>query len=286
VCGMGADLFARFPALVAQADEILGYSLEELCLVDDGARLRQTSYCQPALFVVEALGFLAHAADAVGPPPDAFAGHSVGEYAALFAAGVLDFGTGLRLVRRRGELMAECGPGSMAALLGLELPEIEALLAAAGLTELDIALHNAPGQYAVAGPDHAIDELSDAAFDHGARCIRLNVSGPFHSRYMQPAADAFSDELSTASLRDPQVQVITNATGLPVRSVAFAVDSLIEQLTSPVLWRESIEYLLGRGDLDFVEIGPGATLTGMVTRIRDGFEPERPPSRVPAKRAS
>jgi len=269
--GMGAELFGRYPELVACADEVLGWSVEQRCCEDPGGLLARTDFCQPALYVVETLGLLQAAADGA-EEVDAVLGHSVGEYAALTAAGSLDFETGLRLVHRRGQLMAAAGGGSMAALLSLELAEVQGLLASHGLHALDIALHNAPGQYAVAGPDAEVDRLVDIAFDLDVRCVRLNVSGPFHSRYMSVAATEFADYLGTVPLHDPGLTVLANASGSPVRSAAEVARVLVAQMVSPVLFRQSVEWLLaeaaGRGErFEFVEIGPGSTLTGMVGRI-------------------
>ncbi|MCD9878921.1 ACP S-malonyltransferase [Streptomyces guryensis] len=263
--GMGRELFARYPELVAQADEELGYSIERCCIEDPRGELRNTRLAQPALYVVEALAYLQHRQD--HPEPDVLMGHSVGEYAALFAAGVFDFATGLRLVRRRGELMADGTPGTMAALLGLDLPEVQDLLERSELTELDVALHNAPGQVALAGPEEAVDRLVDVAAAADVRCVRLNVSGPFHSRYMRRAAQGFAEELARIEIAAPRIPVVANATALPHEPGRVA-DALVAQITRPVLWRESVERLLADGDLTFVELGPGTTLTGMVQRIR------------------
>ncbi|MEU9238528.1 ACP S-malonyltransferase [Streptomyces sp. NPDC048385] len=265
--GMGHELFAEYPELVAQADEVLGYSIERLCLEDPRGELRGTRFAQPALYVVEALAWLRHRRDHT--EPDVLMGHSVGEYAALFAAGVFDFATGLRLVRRRGELMADGTPGTMAALLGLDLPEVGDLLERSELTALDVALHNAPGQVALAGPEEAVDRLVDVAAEVDVKCVRLNVSGPFHSRYMREAAQGFAAELTRVELAAPRVPVVANATAVPYEPGRVA-DALVAQITEPVLWRESVERLLDAADdeFTFVELGPGTTLTGMVQRIR------------------
>ncbi|MFI6442533.1 ACP S-malonyltransferase [Streptomyces sp. NPDC050759] len=265
--GMGSELFAEYPELVAQADEVLGYSIERRCLDDPRGELRGTRFAQPALYVVEALAWLRHRQD--HPEPDVLMGHSVGEYAALFAAGVFDFATGLRLVRRRGELMAAGTPGTMAALLGLDLPEVRDLLNGNDLTELDVALHNAPGQVALAGPEDAVDRLVDVAAEADVKCVRLNVSGPFHSRYMRQAAQGFAAELARVELAAPRVPVVANATARPHEPGRVA-DALVAQITEPVLWRESVERLLDEAgrEFTFTELGPGTTLTGMVQRIR------------------
>jgi len=263
--GMGRELFPEYPELVAEADAVLGYSIERRCLDDPQGELRSTRFAQPALYVVEALAYLRHRQD--HPEPEALMGHSVGEYAALFAAGVFDFATGLRLVRRRGELMADGTPGTMAALLGLDLPEVRDLLERSELTELDVALHNAPGQVALAGPEEAVDQLVEVAATADVKCVRLNVSGPFHSRYMRQAARGFAEELARVELAAPRIPVVANATALPHEPGRVA-DALVAQIVQPVLWRESVERFLADEESTFVELGPGTTLTGMVQRIR------------------
>lgn len=263
--GMGSELFARYPELVAQADDVLGYSIERRCVDDPQGQLRNTRFAQPALYVVEALAYLHHRQD--HPEPDMLMGHSVGEYAALFAAGVFDFATGLRLVARRGELMADGTAGTMAAVLGLDLPEVVQLLERNELTELDVALHNAPGQVALAGPEEAVDRLVEAAATADVKCVRLNVSGPFHSRYMRRAAQQFAQELQRYELAAPGIPVVANATALPHEPGGVA-DALVAQIVKPVLWRESVERLAAEGEFTFVELGPGTTLSGMVQRIR------------------
>jgi trans-AT polyketide synthase, acyltransferase and oxidoreductase domains len=155
--GMGAEVFDRFPELCAQADEALGYSVRELCLTDT-SRLRQTRHAQPALYVVGALSYLARERD--GGRPDFLAGHSLGEYGALFAAGCVDFATGLRLVTRRAELMDQAAGGTMAAVVGVDPDRLATLLAGEDLAELDVANYNSPEQVVVSGPQPAIRALS------------------------------------------------------------------------------------------------------------------------------
>lgn len=271
--GMGGELFDRFPEVVAEADAILGYSTAGLCRCNPDGALARTQYAQPALFVVETLALLAHRQDDPGPA-DYMIGHSLGEYTALHAAGVFDFGTGLRLVRRRGELMSRAGQGGMAAVLGLDGDDVTALLGRLGLHELDVALVNAPGQVAVAGPDDVIDALLEGAAEASVRCVRLNVSGAFHSRYQRDAAEEFARSLANVPLAAPAVPVIANVTARPHRPERIAED-LVRQLVQPVRWTESIEWLLAQadGDLEFIELGPGTTLTGMLRRIQAALAP-------------
>ncbi|GGT00538.1 ACP S-malonyltransferase [Nonomuraea spiralis] len=247
--GMGTGVLERYPDLCARADEILGYSVAELC--DDPVRLRQTRYVQPALFTVNALSYLAR--KEAGDRPDYLAGHSLGEYAALFAAGCFDFETGLALVKRRGELMAEASGGTMAAVLGAEPERLEKLLAGTGV---DIANYNSPEQVVLAGPKDELDALSR---DVPGKWVPLSVSVPSHSRYMEPAAAAFAEALDGVHIAEPRVPVISNVTGRPYE-VAEAAGLLRRQICNPVRWVDSLRYLMGRGVRELEEIGPGDVL--------------------------
>lgn len=259
--GMGAALFDRYPDLVAAADAQLGYSLADLCLNGPDERLRDTRYAQPALYVVEVLTYLERAARE--PAPDWFAGHSLGEYAALFAAGSLDFDTGLLLVQRRGELMSQANGGAMAAVLGPVAREIGSLLGGWGLDEVDVANDNAPEQVVLAGPAAAIDAVAQrlAAFDD-ARCVRLAVSAAFHSRAMAHAGREFGRFLGRFRLADPAVPVISNVTGRPYAPGTVA-ELLTAQISSPVRWTASMRHLLEAGEQTVAELGPGTVLTGL-----------------------
>ncbi|MEV5976428.1 ACP S-malonyltransferase [Streptomyces sp. NPDC052114] len=272
--GMGRGLFERFPRETAVADEVLGYSIEELCLTDAQRRLGRTEFTQPALYVVGALSYLERIAeDPV--PPDHVIGHSLGEYVALFAAGVFDFATGLRLVRRRGELMAAAGGGAMAAVVGVDEATVTRVLADAGLDDLDVANYNALDQFVVSGPDERID-VACAAFDSaGARTVRLHVSAPLHSRYMRPAAEEFGRFLDGVALHPPTIPVLANVDARP-----YTADTVRERLTaqiaSPVRWTDTVRTLMAHGDFEFTELGPGRVLTKLVTRIRDAAAPLAP----------
>ena len=269
--GMGRGLFERFPAETAIADEVLGYSIEELCVSDPQRRLSRTEFTQPALYVVGALSYLDRLAeDPV--PPDHLVGHSLGEYVALFAAGVFDFATGLRLVRRRGELMAAAGGGAMAAVVGVDEATVLRVLTASDLGELDLANYNAMDQFVVSGPGELIDTAC-AAFDSaGARTVRLHVSAPLHSRYMRPVAGEFGRFLGGFTLHPPKIPVLANVDARP-----YTADSVRERLTSqiasPVRWTDTVRTLMAYGDFEFTELGPGRVLTKLVTRIREAAEP-------------
>ncbi|MEU5029731.1 ACP S-malonyltransferase [Streptomyces milbemycinicus] len=268
---MGKGLFDRFPEETAIADRVLGYSIEELCLKDPQRQLGRTEFTQPALYTVGALSYLARIEEDP-TPPDYLIGHSLGEYAALFAAGVFDFETGLRLVQRRGELMAAAGGGSMAAVVGVDEATVTGVLAGAGLDGLDLANYNAMDQFVLSGPAEQIDTACSAFEAAGARTVRLNVSAPLHSRYMRPAAEAFGRFLDGFSLRPPTIPVLANVDAMPYTADTLG-ERLTAQITSPVRWTDTVRRLMGQGDFEFVELGPGQVLTKLITRIRAAAEP-------------
>lgn len=264
---MGEDLFARFPELTAQADEILGYAVATLCSEDPDHQLDQTQFTQPALFVVNALTYLARR-QAGGGVPDYFAGHSLGEYNALWAAGAFDFATGLRLVRERSRLMAAATGGAMAATVGLTGDAVRDVLADHGLGEIDVANENSPEQLILSGPRELIDSAEAVFRAAGARAyLPLRVSGAFHSRYMQPARREFERILAGYEFRPLEVPVVANVTGRPY-TMDSVPEMLTEQLVRPVLWERGIRHLIAAGVTSFEEVGPGNVLTGLVTKIR------------------
>ncbi|WP_416966646.1 ACP S-malonyltransferase [Streptomyces sp. 4F14] len=271
VKGMGADLFDDYPDLVAQADDILGYSLRDLCLTNPEGRLKHTEFTQPALYAVEALTYLRRAKeDPV--PPDFLVGHSLGEYAALFAAGVFDFATGLRLVARRGELMGRASGGGMAAVLGLDLDAVQLGLVEAGLAGIDIANHNGPEQIVLAGPEADLVRARALFEDRGAQVVVLNVSAPFHSRYMRDAADEFRRLLDATEFRAPRIPVIANVDARPYDAHRIR-ETLAGQIVGQVRWVDTVRRLMAEGDFDFAELGPGRTLQKMVAKIRAAVTP-------------
>ncbi|MGW5022867.1 ACP S-malonyltransferase [Streptomyces cacaoi] len=269
--GMGRELFDAYPEWTGIADEVLGYSIRELCVEDPERKLGRTEFTQPALYVVEALSFLRRQEEDP-EPADYLAGHSLGEYVALFAAGVFDFATGLRLVQRRGELMAAAGGGTMAAVVGTDEATVTRVLADSGLEGVDLANHNAVDQFVLSGPDQQIDAACTAFEAAGARAVRLNVSAPFHSRYMRAAAEEFADFLDGFALRAPEVPVLANVDARP-HAAATLKESLAAQIASPVRWTDTVRGLMGHGDFDFIELGPGRVLTKLVSRIRAAAEP-------------
>jgi trans-AT polyketide synthase/acyltransferase/oxidoreductase domain-containing protein len=275
----GAALFAEFPAEVVLCDRILGYSIQRLCLEDPDRQLDQTQYTQPALFVVGVLEAMRRQRSGA-PAPAFLAGHSLGEYCALCAAGAFDLTTGLELVKRRGELMARARGGGMAAVVGLAEQAVRQVLADAGLGAIDVANLNAPTQVVLAGPQGDLRAAGPAFEKRGARYLPLKVSAPFHSRYMQEARDEFASFLERFPLRDPRLPVIANTTARPYEPGALR-QTLAEQLRRPVRWTESVHYLVARGVTDFAELGDGGVLTRLIQQIRAVPAPaEAPPPSV------
>ena len=265
--GMGADLFPLFPELVQLADRELGYSIVELCVEDPRQQLGQTQFTQVALYVVNALMFL-RTVKHTGKLPHFLAGHSLGEYDALFAAQVFDFATGLRLVKQRGALMAKASGGAMAAVIGLTAEQISQVLQANGFASIDLANLNAPNQTVISGPDADLNSVIPKFEAAGAQLVKkLNVSAAFHSRYMAAAQREFVRVLDTEQFHPPVIPVIANVTARPYEPDQIK-EMLARQITSPVRWTESVQWLMAQPDAQFEEVGPGNVLTGLVRRIR------------------
>lgn len=255
--GMGQGLFARFKDLTQKADDILGYSIAAMCEQGPIEKLGQTQYTQPALYVVNSLNYLAHLED-TGEQPAYVLGHSVSEYTALFAAGVVDFAAGLRLVAKRGALMSEARGGGMAVVLGLEASAIEVLLDGEGVKDVYSANFNTPKQIVVSGRKEAVVEAENLFLKAGAsHYMVLPVSGAFHTPFMKDAQSRFSEFIALETFSPQQVPVISNVTARP--HVDGTIQArMIEQITAPVRWSESLRYLLAKGVCfaDTVEIGP------------------------------
>lgn len=277
--GMGKDLFSRYPDMTATASGILGYSIDTLCIEDPENKLNLTQYTQPALYVVNALGYRKLCDEGMAAP-DFLAGHSLGEYNALQAAGVFDFVTGLRLVQRRGKLMGEARHGAMAAVIGLDEESLAAILQQHQLTSIDLANFNTLSQIVIAGPVDAIRQAEKILLAKDVRCVVLNVSAAFHSRYMNDARQAFAAYLREFRFHAPQVRVIANVTARPYHEVG-APDTLAQQISSPVRWADTVRYLMGAGCEQFVEVG-SAVLTRMVADLRKTATPLVPEEATPA----
>lgn len=259
--GMGEGLFDIFKEYTDLASEILGYSIENLCLNDPEEKLGQTQYTQPALYVVNALNYY-HGRRKGDFQADYFMGHSLGEYNALLAAGAFDFITGLKLVKKRGELMGAASGGGMVAVLGLKSAQIEKILGEGRFHDIDLANHNTPTQLVISGPVESIDNAVKVLERDNARCIHLKVSAAFHSRYMKDAQNEFKEFIEAFSFERPEIPVIANSTARPYEGGGIA-RTLCEQIASPVLWVDGVRYLMGRGVTDYVEVG-SSILTRMV----------------------
>jgi malonyl CoA-acyl carrier protein transacylase len=262
--GMGKDLFQQFPDLTREASDILGYSIEDLCLNDPTSQLHQTAYTQPALYVVSALSFLKEQAT-MAQKPDYVAGHSLGEYNALFAAGVFDFATGLKLVQKRGSLMQQSVGGSMAAIAGLKTEDVAKLLTDPSVS---IANYNSYTQAVITGPKEAVLAMQTMFEKVGATYIPLKVSGAFHSPLMGEAKQQFAEFIQQFNFALPRVAVIANINALPYQMQALQTN-LIDQVTHSVQWVQSMKYLLDQGESEFKEVGPGTVLTGLMKRIQN-----------------
>jgi len=265
--GMGGDLFDAFPELTAKADAVLGYSIKELCLEDPRRELGKTQFTQPALYVVNALSFYKRIQD-TGETPDYLAGHSLGEFNALLAAGCFDFETGLKLVKKRGELMSEATQGAMAAIVNATRDQIEALLKEKGLGNVDIANYNTPLQIVISGPTADISACQEIFQFDRVMYVPLNTSGAFHSRLMIPAKQKFEAFLKKRKFSKPKIPVIANLTAKPYPDGAV-VEYLSKQISSTVLWSDTIHHLMSLSDaMEFVEIGHGDVLAKMIVKIR------------------
>lgn len=258
---MGMDLLdvPEGKARLEQASQILGWSVIEICQNADD-KVSQTRYTQPCLYVVETI--LADLLNAKGQRPDYVAGHSLGEYAALYTAGVFDFESGLRLIQRRAELMDSASEGSMAALLGFDRAQLEAALAQNPGAVL--ANDNNSGQVVISGTPAAVEAVLGQV--KSKRAVRLNVSGAFHSPLMVDAADQFNTVLDSVSFQTAQIPVLSNVDPIPSTNGSALKDRLSRQMTGSVRWREiSLQFLQENVDR-VVEVGPGKVLTGIIKR--------------------
>lgn len=266
--GMGADLFERYPDWTSAAGAVLGYSIRELCVDDPRGELGFTQFTQPALYTVNALTYRARFDDG-GATPDFLAGHSLGEYNALVAAGAFDFQTGLRLVQRRGQIMGQVSGGGMAAVIGMEPRAIQELLDSteAG-RRIDVANFNSYDQTVIAGPTEDLATAKEQFEAAGVRAyIPLNVSAPFHSRYMRDAQAAFAAFLHDLPFAPPRIPVISNVSGKPYEG-DLVRQMLSEQIGNSVRWLETINYLLDQPDPAFEEVGPGSVLSKLLAQIK------------------
>ena len=272
--GMGKDLFDNFTAareVFEAADDALGFSLSEMCFSGDEADLQLTANTQPAILTASVAAF--HAAMAEGMPvPDFVAGHSLGEYSALVAAGVLDFADAVQTVRKRGTYMQEAVPvgvGAMAAILGLDVATIEAGCAEAAQGQIcSPANINSPSQVVIAGNTEAVDRACDILKEKGAkRAIKLNVSAPFHCALMMPAQERLAVDLTSLEYGAFEFPIFHNVDAAANSDSSLVAANLTQQVSSPVRWLQTIEKMRENGVERFIEIGPGKVLTGLVRQI-------------------
>lgn len=275
--GMGADLVRESPAARAvfeRADDVLGYRLSRICFEGPDDSLQRTDVSQPAILITS-LATLACFEQRLGQaPPACFAaaGLSLGEYSALAAADAITFEDAVRLVKRRGELMqkaCEMSPSGMASIIGLDRDAVEALcLEASQRGVVSVCNLNAPGQIAVGGEIPALHVAMEIAKQRGAtRVVPLKVAGGFHTRLMKPAEEELAQEIRSIPVRRPRFPVVANLSAEYVTDPEAIRTSLIRQLTSPVLWVDSMRRLIQDGVSTFFEIGPGNVLSGLMRRI-------------------
>lgn len=280
--GMGQDLYQSFPvarAIFDEADSLLGFHISQIAFQGPTETLNQTINTQPAIFTASMACLAVLQATAADLSPQLVAGHSLGEYTALVAAGALDFSLGLQLVRERGRLMQEAGEkarGGMAAVLGLEDQAVEDIVAQvdSGSQRLAVANYNSPGQVVISGEGEALEEAMRLAKEKGAsRVIPLAVSIAAHSPLMASAAQGMATALRQNRLQPARIPVIANVTAEPISSPQEIHQELIAQLLFGVQWTKSIKRMLQEGIETFVEIGPGRVLASLVKRIH-------PPAKV------
>jgi len=272
--GMGKELAANFEqakVLFEKADETLKFPLSQLIFEGPKEELTLTKNTQPALLTTS-MALLSHF-EQFGIKADYVAGHSLGEYSALVASGVLSFEDAVYAVRKRGEFMQEAvpqGEGAMAAVLGLDRQALTAVAEEVTKEGFDVQLANlnCPGQIVISGTAKGVELASAKAKEAGAkRALPLEVSGPFHSKLMKPAAERFSSVLDELTMKDAEIPVIANVTANPTSSKEKIKELLIEQLYSSVLWEDSVQKLMELGVDTFIEIGPGKVLAGLIKKI-------------------
>ncbi|HEX5702860.1 MAG TPA: ACP S-malonyltransferase [Pyrinomonadaceae bacterium] len=272
--GMGKDLADKFPAarrVFEEADEALGFALSDLCFNGPAEPLQLTENTQPAILTTSVAALRAMESENF-PKPDFVAGHSLGEYSALVAAGALSLTDAVRTVRKRGQYMQAAvpvGTGAMAAILGADVETVAAACVEAAQGEVCSAANiNSPNQIVIAGGAAAIDRAIEIVKARGAkRAVKLNVSAPFHCAMMMPAQERLALDLNELDFKDLATPVVTNVDARPINKGAEARDALIRQVSQPVRWLESVEFLATHGVQTLIEIGPGKVLSGLLRQI-------------------
>lgn len=278
IVGMGRDLYQASSAarvIFEEADDTLGFALSELCFEGPEEKLTATENAQPAILTVSiallvVLAMEARTTGIVSGGSSFVAGHSLGKFSALVSAKALDFASALKLVRRRGELMASADQGTMAAVIGLSDEMLEQVCHEASTDEepVVIANYNAPGQLVISGATASVEKAVDLARARGAkRVLPLKVNAAFHSPLMREAASGLAEAASTVSIKNAQVPVVSNVTATPLKYAPRIRRELAVQVTAPVRWIASVQHMVASGVDTFVEVGPGRVLTGLIKRI-------------------
>ncbi|MDX6530855.1 MAG: [acyl-carrier-protein] S-malonyltransferase [Blastocatellia bacterium] len=276
--GMGRDLAENFPAarqVFEEADTALGFGLSDLCFNGPADQLQLTENTQPAILAVSIAALRALEAEGF-PRPDFVAGHSLGEYSALVAAGALSLGDAIRTVRARGRYMQEAvpvGAGAMAAILGASLDVVQNACEEAAHGQVCSAANiNSPGQIVIAGDSAAVERAIGLLKERGARrAVKLNVSAPFHCALMLPAQERLQFDLDAVPFENLAIPIVTNVDARAVNFGAEARDALVRQVSQPVRWLESVEFVISQGVQTLVEIGPGKVLSGLMRQIDRGL---------------
>ena len=264
--GMAQDLYPAHKELMEKANQILGFRITDIMFEGSDEDLKATRVTQPAIFIHSAILALSQQ-----QKPDMVAGHSLGEFSALVAAGALSFEDGLKLVSLRAQAMQKCcesTPGSMAAIIKLPDNVIEEICA--GIPGVVPANYNSPGQVVISGEEAGIDEACEKLKEAGAkRALKLAVSGAFHSPLMEPAREELARAIEATPVQAPFCPIYQNVSALPTTDPVVIKENLLRQLTSPVRWTQSVQNMIADGAAKFVELGPGTVLQGLVKRIAD-----------------
>ena len=277
--GMLKDLYEAYPIVrerFAQADEALGYSISQLCFEGPDTELVKTANTQPAILTASVACY--EILKEKGFTPDIVGGHSLGEYSALVAAGVLDFKDAVYVVHKRGEYMQEAvplGEGAMAAILALPREEVVRICGEVNdrVGSVQAVNFNCPGQIVIAGATKAVEVAAEKMKEAGAkRAVMLPVSAPFHSRLMEPAAKRLQEELDKIEVKDAQIPVVANISGEILKDGATIKEALVTQAAAPVLWEDCVATMVDFGVTRFVEVGPGKVLTGFTKKINKAME--------------
>jgi [acyl-carrier-protein] S-malonyltransferase len=274
--GMGKELYDTQPAareILDKTNDIIGFDLKKIIFEGPEETLRLTQYTQPAIFAVSFAAFKVFSLNFKLETSNCLAaGHSLGEYSALAAAGAFSFEDGLRLVKARGEFIRKASEktvGAMAAIIGLEVSKVEEICRSAKDSGACEAVnYNSPGQIVIAGTVDSVKAAVDLAVKAGAmKAVMLNVSGPFHSTLMTPAAEMMREEIKKYNFTDPSFPVVANCDASPSKDAGSIKEKLVKQINSPVLWEQSITKMAELGAKTFIEIGPQKVLSGLLRRI-------------------